>query len=196
MYALTSASRLYTVDVNAATVTAVGTAPFTPALDGRSVGFDFNPTVDRIRVVTDARQNLRLNPNDGTALLDGRPAYAAGDAGAATAPIVIGAAYTNSVAGATTTQLFDVEVARDSLVLQSPPNPGTLTTVGALGVNATSPVGFDITTANGNAYATFRERCTRGTGLYQVDLTTGRATLLGKFRGAAIRAMAVRGTLP
>ena len=37
---------------------AVG-APFTPGTDGTAFGFDFNPTVDRIRVVSDTGQNLR-----------------------------------------------------------------------------------------------------------------------------------------
>jgi len=65
-----------------------------------------------------------------------------------------------------------------------------------LGVNATSPVGFDITPANGTAYATFRAAGTRGTVLYRIDLTNGRATPLGNLGGASLRAMAVRGTLP
>ena len=82
------------------------------------------------------------------------------------------------------------------LVLQDPPNPGALSTVGALGVNATSPVGFDITPANGIAYATFRAAGTRGTVRYRIDLATGRATSLGNLGGASITAMAVRGTLP
>ena len=43
VYALSSASRLYTINVPTATATAVGTAPFTPALDGASFGFDSTP---------------------------------------------------------------------------------------------------------------------------------------------------------
>lgn len=64
-------------------------------------GFDFNPVADRIRLVSD-RQNLRLNPNDGT-VVDGDPAtagiqpdsplvYAAGDPNVGTTPRVTGAA--------------------------------------------------------------------------------------------------------
>jgi hypothetical protein len=40
-------------------------AVFMPVLAGTSFGFDFNPTVDRIRLVSDSGQNLRLNPNSG-----------------------------------------------------------------------------------------------------------------------------------
>ncbi len=197
LYALSSVSRLYTIDVGTATATAVGTAPFVPALDGSSFGFDFNPMVDRIRVVSVTRQNLRLNPDTGAnAAVDGRVAYAAGDGGAGRTPIIVGSAYNNPVANATVTELYGIDVGRDVLVEQDPPNPGTLVTQGALGVNATSPVGYDIAPASGLGYATFREARTRGTGLYTINEDTGRATLLGKFRGAAVRAMAIRGTLP
>jgi len=48
--ALSSASRLYRIDVATGAATAIGAGPFTPALSGASFGFDFNPTVDRIRV--------------------------------------------------------------------------------------------------------------------------------------------------
>ena len=34
-------------------------------LAGSDFGFDFNPTVDRIRLISDADQNLRLNPMTG-----------------------------------------------------------------------------------------------------------------------------------
>ena len=112
-----------------------------PPLAGASFGFDFNPTVDRIRLTSDARQNLRLNPDTGaTAAVDGALTYAAGDPGAASTPRIVGSAYTNSVAGATTTQLFDLDAGRDALVLQNPPNNGTLVTVGSLGsTSATAP---------------------------------------------------------
>src|SRR5688572_12188184 len=59
LYALGSSSRLYTIDYIAGTATPVGTGPFTPALIGTRFGFDFNPTVDRIRIVSDTGQNLR-----------------------------------------------------------------------------------------------------------------------------------------
>jgi hypothetical protein len=39
--------------------------PFTPAIDGGVVGFDINPTDDRIRLVTDNDQNLRIHPLSG-----------------------------------------------------------------------------------------------------------------------------------
>ena len=43
---------------------------FTPALNGQSFGVDFNPVVNRIRVVSDAEQNLALDPDAGTAAVN------------------------------------------------------------------------------------------------------------------------------
>jgi hypothetical protein len=63
--------------------------------------------------------------------------------------IKIGAvAYTNSVAGATTTMLFDIDFEQDKLYMQSPPNDGGLQLVGDLGVNFEGTGDMDITADN------------------------------------------------
>ncbi|MEJ7701366.1 MAG: DUF4394 domain-containing protein [Pyrinomonadaceae bacterium] len=65
LYALGSSSRIYIINPRTGVATAVGAAgAFT--LMGTDFGFDFNPTVDRIRIVSNTGQNLRVNPNDGT----------------------------------------------------------------------------------------------------------------------------------
>ncbi len=195
MVALGSTSRSYRLDVASGGATAVG-APFSPALSGTSFGWDFNPTVDRIRLTSDARQDLRLHPDTGVvAATDGQLAYAAGDPGAGTAPRVVGSAYTNSVAGATTTQLYDLEAARDVLVLQNPPNNGTLVTVGPLGLDLGDSAGFDIASSGGIAYAAVHAAGTGTPQLHTVDLATGRATLVGRIGGRTlVRALAAAGT--
>src|SRR4051812_36116129 len=64
LYGVGSSSRVYTLNPLTGTATQVGAAgAFT--LNGTSFAFDFNPTVDRMRVVSNTGQNLRLNP-DGT----------------------------------------------------------------------------------------------------------------------------------
>jgi hypothetical protein len=178
LYALGKTSRLYVVNPRTGAARLVGAGPFTPALAGSGFGFDFNPTVDRIRVTSDAEQNLRLNPDDGTvAGVDTNLAYAAGDPGAGTVPNVVASAYTNSFAGATSTTLYDIDNARHALVIQNPPNNGTLTTVGALGTT-NNAVAFDI--GDGNVgYAVLTEE--RGQGLYRIDLSNGHATRLTNF---------------
>ena len=63
--------RLYTVDTATGRATPVG-EPLAVALEGVEFGFDFNPTVDRIRVVSNTGQNLRLHPDTG-AVVDADP---------------------------------------------------------------------------------------------------------------------------
>src|SRR4051812_43255452 len=108
IYGLGSTSRLYTINPTTGVATQVGAAgAFT--LNGTAFGFDFNPVVDRIRVVSDVDQNLRLNPDTGALAATDTPlAYAAGDPNAGQNPNVVGAAYTNNVAGAATTTLYDI----------------------------------------------------------------------------------------
>jgi hypothetical protein len=179
LYGLGKTSRLYVINPRTGAARQVGATPFIPALAGASFGFDFNPTVDRIRVTSDAEQNLRLNPDDGTvAAVDTNLAYAAGDPGAGTNPNVGGSGYTNNFAGATSTTLYDIDNARHALVTQNPPNDGTLTTVGALGTS-NDAVAFDI--GDGNiAYAVLNGEQNKQT-LDRVDLSNGHATRATNF---------------
>ncbi|MDQ3404680.1 MAG: DUF4394 domain-containing protein, partial [Actinomycetota bacterium] len=94
LYAMSAKGRLYTVNADSGRATAVGTPT---ALNGRAIGFDFNPTVDRIRLVTSQGQNLRLVPDTGAlAATDGPLAYAGTDPAAGSTPRVAAAGYTNS----------------------------------------------------------------------------------------------------
>jgi hypothetical protein len=196
LYALGSASRVYTLDTLTAVATLVGTSAFTPTLAGASFGVDFNPVPDRIRVHSDQEQDLRLNPATATvAAVDSALAYAVADAGAGANPAIAGTAYTNSVAGATTTILYAIDAARDVLVMLPNPNDGRLVTVGALGGNTTTDVGFDIAGNNGAAYMTLTTGLgAGGTGstLFQVNLTTGSLFPVGNVSNAApIRGIAI-----
>lgn len=155
-----SGSVLYAIDPDSGEATAIGEA-FQPEVAGELVGFDFNPTVDRIRLVTDTGQNLRLNPetgqigtnaDTGEPTIDGDAAYAVGDANAGATPALSGAGYTNSVADAESTRLYVIDAAQGVLAIQDPPNDGVLNTVGSLGVAVEGPLGFDIA-PSGAAYA-------------------------------------------
>jgi hypothetical protein len=197
LYALGKTSRVYVINPRTGAARQVGATPFIPALAGTSFGFDFNPTVDRIRVTSDAEQNLRLNPDNGTvAGVDTNLAYVPGDPGAGTNPSVAGSAYTNSFAGATATTLYDIDNARHALVIQNPPNNGTLTTVGALGTS-NNAVAFDI--GEGNvAYAVLNGEQNRQ-GLYRIDLSNGHATQATNFfigTDQPLVGLAAAGTVP
>ena len=176
LYALGSSSRLYTINMSSGAAAAVGTAPFTTLLSGTSFGFDFNPTVDRIRVVSNTGQNLRLNPNTGLiAAIDGslNPGT----------PNVASAAYTNNFAGATTTTLYVIDATTDKLYTQNPPNNGALVEVGSLGINIGADNGFDIGGRSGKAYGLFSIGSL--TKLYTLDLTTGLVVGQVDFPGVA-----------
>ncbi|OGX82240.1 hypothetical protein BEN47_18605 [Hymenobacter lapidarius] len=127
-------TQVYTINLSTGMATPVGPA-IRSELGGATdnIGFDFNPTVDRIRVTSTNRANLRLNPNNGAlAATDDPLTYAAGDPNAGATPRIGSAVYTNSFAGATGTVLYGIDEALNTLVLQDPPNVGTLNTIGRL----------------------------------------------------------------
>ena len=167
LYILGSTSRIYTVNASSGAAAAVGTVPFATPLSGTSFGFDFNPTVDRIRIVSNTGQNLRVHPETGVvAFVDG--ALKPGT------PAITSAAYTNNFAGATTTTLFDIDSETNMLYKQDPPNDGTLTSVGMLNVDITAANGFDIGGTSNAGYAILSTAS--GTKFYRINLTTGAAT--------------------
>lgn len=170
LFAVGSNSRLYVV--NKSTAAASFVAALSTALSGARFGVDFNPTVDRLRIVSNTGQNLRVNPVNGAAIVDGVLNGAATGADAA--------GYTNSFNGSTATTLYDISAATDTLYTQNPPNNGTLVTVGALGVNVVDINGFDILSADGTALAAFTTAAAPLTGLYTINLTTGAATSVGQ----------------
>lgn len=190
LYAVTRSGGIYIV--NQATAEAARVSQLSVALEGNAFGVDFNPAADRLRIVSDSGQNLRHNVNSGgTTLVDdpldyppATPLNAAGpNAGGVTA-----SAYTNNdLDPATGTTLYAIDTGLDQLVLQSPPNDGTLAASGKLGKDAGPQVGFDI-------YSTVRDGATVGVEalasvapdggpamLYRVNLVTGRLHPVGSF---------------
>ncbi|WP_312518849.1 DUF4394 domain-containing protein [Massilia sp.] len=193
LWGLTSGARLVTIDpaTGAATVRATlradsadTTAPY-GGMQGTAFAVDFNPVADRLRVISNTGQSLRINVDTGATTTDG----AINRAG--TPAVVSAAAYTNSVPGAATTQLFDLDSASGVLALQNPPNDGTLTNVGSLGVGFAGGSAFDIGGgANGLVLAALRSSAGGASSLYRVDLATGAATPVN---GAATSATSVIG---
>lgn len=184
-------AQLYRVNRTTGVLTAVGTAlTLNLGTTTSRIGFDFNPTVDRIRVTSAARTNFRLNPNNGAlAATDGTLTYAAADANASQTPGVGSSAYTNSYIGSTATTLYNLDETNSRLVSQNPPNDGTLNTVGPLGV-ATTGIGqasdldiyFNPTTNANVAYmvSAISTSTTAATStLYTVNLANGTATSVG-----------------
>lgn len=201
LYGIGDGSNIYTIDRMTAVATQVSTItadglPF--ALRGTSFGIDFNPTVDRLRIVSNDNQNLRVNVETG-ALADFDTTtpgtqpdldlqYAAGDPNAGTDPDVTSVAYRNSQPDAFggTTELYDIDPATDDMSEQLPPNNGTLNTEGMLGRDVKRLAGFDIVTmgtspAGDEGYAALQTRM--NSVFYKVNLDTGRTAPIGRIGG-------------
>ena len=180
LYGVANNGQLYSINPMTGAASAVG-GPL--ALQGTAFGIDFNPTVDRIRLISDTGQNLRINPDTGAATVDGPLNITVGGQ-----PIVVSgntaAAYTNNVAGATSTTLYVINTQTGLLQIQNPPNAGTLNVVGGLGGGAAGTVsGFDISLLGDVRATVVQNGVTR---LFSVNLTTGAATLIGTFGTGAV----------
>lgn len=139
-------------------------------------GFDFNPAADRLRLVGNNEQDFRINVDTGEVIVDGDLAFDPADVNAGVNPTVTAAAYTNSFAGTTATQLYDIDAELDSLLLQNPPNDGILQTIGDLGIDFDILGGFDIVSGGEGDNTAF---AISDATLYGIDLETGMATNLG-----------------
>ncbi|MFN0242249.1 MAG: DUF4394 domain-containing protein [Planctomycetota bacterium] len=193
LFGVSSASRLYTLDKATAVATPVGAAQLSPLLAGAQLGVDFNPVPDLVRIVSDADENLRVSPKTGAITTTDTPLdFAAGDVNAGQPRTVVAAAYTQSFAGATSTTLYTIDSGLDALLTQGSsggapvsPNTGTLFTVGALGFDSTSDIGFDVSPFGG-ALASMTAPAATSSRLFTINLTTGAAIDFGAIGGPAI----------
>jgi hypothetical protein len=200
LYALGSSGRLYTLNEDTAVASAVG-MPFVVKLEGTQFGFDFNPTVDRIRVVSNTGQNLRLHPDTGAVVdsnpalegvqIDGKLTYAVGDINFGKAPATVGAAYSYNKADTKITTNFALDAAAGTLVTQGSreglvpavsPNTGQLFTIGSLGMTFNN-ASFDIQALSDVAFAALNSDGSTASRWVMIDLKTGAAKSLGTVGG-------------
>ena len=186
LYGVGNQGGIYTLDVTTAQATLVTRTNV--ALNGTSFGTDFNPAADRLRIVSDTGQNLRVNLADGSTTVDGTLNYTAGTPTAG----VTGAAYTNNDADPNTgTTLFDFDSVLDQVAVQSPPNNGSLVATGKFGVDSGPEIGADIysvvkngTTVENHAFVAVRSGSTSW--FAEVDLFTGRVANRDAFDAANV----------
>lgn len=199
LYTLSSRGQLYTLDASNGQLSAVG-APIALALNGQQFGVDVNPVADRLRVVSDRGQSLRLHPDTGAAI-DGDPTrdglqpdaelqFAPGDVNTGRTPRLVAAAYTYNQRDDKLTTNYAIDAGLGALLTQGSaeglapvvsPNSGRLFTVGALGTGPLQDASFDIADVDNTALAALRSA--GRTRLYRVDLASGAATLLGTIAG-------------
>lgn len=200
LYGVSSAGRVYTLDPSTGVATlkstlsadaADVTAPYASLASGATYSINFNPTVDRLRVVGSNGQNLRVNVDTGATTTDGTLSLSGA------VPRVTAVAYTNSIDGANATQLFDLNAGDGSLYVQNPPNDGVLATPITLGVTPTAIGGFDIDAATNVGYAALTVG--GAVQLYSINLnaTAAAATLVGTIgAGEAVIGLALKPATP
>lgn len=176
LYALTTDSTLYTIDTTSGAATRK--AKLSTAIESVDhVIVDFNPQADRLRVISSTGQSLRVHPDTGQAIVDGKLAYRAQDRNAGKPMGVYAGAYINSFAGATQTQLFDIDSVNGTYLVQDPPNDGVLRTVGPTGLPAGTIVeGIDIYTDAKDNYFGF---AVANAAFYSFDVATGKMKKVG-----------------
>lgn len=157
---------VYTINTATGAATAVS-GPL--SIMGSEFAFDFNPSIDRLRIVSNTNQNYVFNPNDSSLSQVTSVFYGADDANAGMDPEIGAAAYTGSTFGGPT-QLYSIDTNLDVLTTQAN-SAGTLGTVGRLGVDLGSRTSFDI--SGSGAFVQ------NGRNFYSVDLATGALTSLG-----------------
>lgn len=182
---ITSANRLLSLSTSGM-ATPIGSG-FTPALSTTTLGMDFNPSVDRIRLVHSDGSNRRLNPvTGGNVQFDTMLTY---NDGSGLTPRAVGTAYNSfqfgSGAPAGSIRQFIIDSSRDILGEVGSQaggnasfNGGVVTPVGSLGFNLSDDAGFDIFGPTQTAYISSLD----STGMamfYGLNLSTGAATNIG-----------------
>lgn len=198
LYALGERGRIYVIDTAAAAAKPIGDGLQGLELAGGDPAFDFNPTVDRIRLVTGGVVSARAHPDTGRVVdsnadtpgmqLDGRLAYVPGDVNAGKTPRVQAAAYTYNKVDEKITTNFAIDAAAGVLVTQGTregmkqgvsPNSGQLFTVGPLKAGAIGQVSFDIADPSNAAFVAITAPGAKRSRWFRVDLASGLATPLG-----------------
>lgn len=184
-------SRLYTIDLS----TGVATFIFDIENTNGMHGIDFNPVVDRLRIVDFTGNNYRVNQITGGTTVDGAHVFAMGDVNFGRTPRLTSVAYLNSDNDpATGTMLFAIDPTLGQLIRLDNPNGGAVSTIGSLGLGAVSSVtGFDIVTVGGvnTAYFSAILSGSMTNNLYVLDLTTGAARLAGGIAGNRMTGLAL-----
>jgi hypothetical protein len=187
LYGFSSGNRFFKINTATGAATGLGNALL---LIDLVKSFDFDPVNDNIRVLTNQRKNIRVNPNTGAPIAaDSLLNFVGGDPNAGTSPVVVSGAYTNSYPGASTSTLFNLESSQNVLTIQSPQNQGKLETVGPVGLtlgNILSFHGMDISGQTGIGYVVGQTVASGGlveNTLYTIDLDSGAITVAGGITG-------------
>jgi len=182
LYGRSDQGRLYAIDSATGAAAQVGGVMAT----GASVGMDFDPATDQLRVANFSGHNIAVligvNSSHGTVIAGGSLSYANGEDRGPT-PRLSGLAFAD---GASSTRVFGIDHISDTLAVgMGDPNGGQFSTVGSLGVDTTNRVGFDIDYSLGAGFITVQPTNTSNSHFGEVNLNTGAVTLAGPVGSSA-----------
>ncbi len=182
LYGVSNKSLLYTIDPATGKSTAVSYNPLYPAINGSTVGLDFDSRTGQLRLMTDNEQNLKIDPATGK-VVSSEFSTSAVDYS------VNSIAYTNNFNSTTAGSLYAIDM-KDGMVYRSSSTFGSFQKVGSMGLTTTGEGGFDINRDNSLALAVLYGHSTTPTfsatddlsqdkyRLYNIDLRTGKATYM------------------
>jgi hypothetical protein len=173
IYGLGSAHHLYSINPNDGSATQIG-GVFSPILNGASFGFDNGPA--GVRSLSNLGQNLLINRATGAVMTSGPSAsYIAGDPYFGFPPRADALAYDDA-----TGIWYAGDTLQNSLATFNP-TTGVLSTIGAMGIDASTRNGLDISPFTGIMYmGTPAASSDPQANLYIISKLTGVATLVGQ----------------
>ncbi len=187
LIAVGSAGGVYTIDPNSGRATLKSTLMADPmdmtdrfaGVTGTRVSIDTNNLVDRLRIVSNSGQNLRVDVDSGATFTDATLTI-----GGINSIGVTEVAYTNNFSSTCRTTAFYLDTTSDRLLVSADASSGILTVVGSLLVDAAAMSGFDIiTAADGTNTALAVLTVANVVSLYTIDLATGAASAVGQIGG-------------
>ena len=163
LYGLSTESVIYKIDINTGSLHPVGPA-FKPAASGDLIGFDVDPNLSLIRVMTSSLQNLKISMTTGQVIGQDLYFHIPGAAinGIAYGPISTlggggtggggtgggtGGGGTGGTSG-NKAPLYAINLGNQSLYKQTPSGTGTPVLVGSTGWEWTAEGGFDVSANN------------------------------------------------
>ncbi|MBN9483325.1 MAG: hypothetical protein BGO70_12660 [Bacteroidetes bacterium 43-93] len=190
--ALSNTAQIYSLNTATGVAAAISSTPMSLGLGATdAISFDFDPTMDRIRVVGANGKNYNINPVNGAIVsTDADLSFGLADVNHLATPSIGAIAYTNSYVGAGTTALYSYDMALNVLAAIDSPATGVLHTIGNTGLmvnTVTHSIDMDVyvdpVTLNSTAYLAANTNADLNDNLYSIDLNTGIATSLGLIGG-------------
>jgi hypothetical protein len=178
IYAMGSTNRLYVVNPITGAALPVASTPFSPPLNGDAFAFAVDTSTNLARSYSSSSQNLSISLTTGQTASTGQPyTYDPNDPGTGTTPVLTALAYAAPPVGSQgVSALYGIDSARSAFIT-SPTQTALIRTIGDLGVKTAGPAGLALT-KSGTALAALRATADGNPQLYNLDISTGKATAI------------------